>query len=165
MRTLAQPPCNQAMPSVRAACVARHLSPSYPAPPPDPPRCRVQALYNAMFMGLSPLSDYVSTCSYGKATLDATNSRIVTIRLPCSGISHVTGMRWDSSSCDQANLFFWMQEAEWYIENVLQPSWNHKWVGVGWRRSAGVLGWWGGVGEQSVCGCVGGAGDACSGWQ
>lgn len=48
------------------------------------------ALSSLLFDGLTPLSDYVATCSYGKAKLDRTNSRIVTIRLPCQGIGSFT---------------------------------------------------------------------------
>ncbi|KAG2492538.1 hypothetical protein HYH03_009203 [Edaphochlamys debaryana] len=84
-------------------------------------------LANMLFYGLTPFADYVATCSYGKATFDASNSRILTVKLPCSGVSKVTKMAWDSSSCTKDNLFNWMYEVEYYIDNVLKPlDWNHR---------------------------------------
>lgn len=80
-----------------------------------------------MFYGLTPMSDYIATCSYGKAQFDQFNSRILTVQLPCNGTSKVTKMMWDSSSCSRDNLFNWMYEVEWYIDNVLKPKdWNHR---------------------------------------
>ncbi|GIL56995.1 hypothetical protein Vafri_12260 [Volvox africanus] len=86
-----------------------------------------ESLENMLFNGLTPMSDYIATCSYGKATFDQYNSRVLTIQLPCSGTGHVTKMPWDSSSCTRDNLLNWMYEVEWYIDNVLKPrDWNHR---------------------------------------
>lgn len=54
------------------------------------PAVTEQALGAVLFDGLTPLSDYVGTCSYGKARLDRSNSRIVTISLPCNGTGKMT---------------------------------------------------------------------------
>ncbi|KXZ53822.1 hypothetical protein GPECTOR_6g740 [Gonium pectorale] len=86
-----------------------------------------KALAEMLYGGLTPFTDYVATCSYGKARFDQQNTRILTVKLPCNGTGHVTGMRWTSDSCSQDNLFNWMYEVEYYIDNVLKPpSWNHR---------------------------------------
>ena len=80
-----------------------------------------------LFNGLTHLSDYIAACSYGKAQFDKSNTRIRTVQLPCNGTGHVTKMKWDSNSCSRDNLFNWMYEVEWYIDNVLKPlDWNHR---------------------------------------
>ncbi|EFJ50649.1 hypothetical protein VOLCADRAFT_103856 [Volvox carteri f. nagariensis] len=88
---------------------------------------REGSLADMLFNGLAPMSDYIATCSYGKAQFDQYNTRIVNIALPCNGTGHATKMPWNSSSCSRDNLFNWMYEAEYYIDNVLKPKdWNHR---------------------------------------
>lgn len=72
------------------------------------------------------MSDYVQTCSYGKATMDMTNSKIVTVKLPCSGTARVgvPPVNWTYNSCSNGNLIQWMLEAEYQILNVLKVQ--HK---------------------------------------
>ncbi|GLC60822.1 hypothetical protein PLESTB_001679900 [Pleodorina starrii] len=85
------------------------------------------SLANMLFNGLTPMSDYIATCSYGKAQFDQYNTRILNVQLPCNGTGRVTKMKWDSDSCSRDNLFNWMYEVEWYIDNVLKPKdWNHR---------------------------------------
>ncbi|KAG2433192.1 hypothetical protein HYH02_012734 [Chlamydomonas schloesseri] len=91
------------------------------------PATTEDSLANMLYRGLTPFQDYVATCSYGKAQFDQTNTRILTVKLPCSGVSKVSKMAWDSSSCSKDNLFNWMYEVEYYIDNVLKPKdWNHR---------------------------------------
>ncbi len=92
------------------------------------------ALANVMYNGANPMSDYVATCSYGKAQFDALNSRILTVKLPCSGVGPVTRTPWTANSCSDDNLFNWMHEVEDYIDNELRPTdWNHRWAARGAR--------------------------------
>jgi hypothetical protein len=74
---------------MRTPCAGKG-APSHPARPPPHltlPHLalRLQSLSSMLFSGLTPFSDYVATCSYGKAAFDAQNSRVLTVRLPCSG--------------------------------------------------------------------------------
>ncbi|GAX78345.1 hypothetical protein CEUSTIGMA_g5787.t1 [Chlamydomonas eustigma] len=83
------------------------------------PAASVQDFEAVMFDGNSSLSTFVDFCSAGVGKLNRSNSLVIELPMPCSGVGHSTGQPWTYSNCLGGNLLQVAYEADWIAGNTI----------------------------------------------